>query len=173
MQYQIGRNERTRINISLGLSSFTGTVFKKFGGSIDTIPILQYVAHRLKAFRLTELVVLRELIIKTTSIQPQANLTDDQVICMGGGATLRTEALAPETRGSLAAKVYSGNKNGMVRLAQALSKSELAFPLLILVAQQREFCIEMVDKAEEHLKHISNLYDEVSWQIVVYFRMRS
>jgi hypothetical protein len=42
-----------------------------------------------------------------------------------------------------------------------LSKANLAFPLLILIAQQREFCIETVDRSEEHLKHISNLYDEV------------
>jgi THO complex subunit 2 len=144
-----------------GLSTYTATLYKKFGAAIDPVPILQYVAHRLKCFRSADLIVLRELIAKTTQIQPQANLTDDQVTCMGGGPTIRIEALAPDTRGSLSIPYQAVNRSGTRRLMQGLMKADLALPLLILIAQQREFCIETVDKNEEHLKHISNLYDEV------------
>ncbi|KAF8324471.1 transcription factor/nuclear export subunit protein 2-domain-containing protein [Cantharellus anzutake] len=124
------------------LSTYTATLYKKFGGSMDSGPILQLLAHRLKNFRSADLIILKELIAKTTQIQPQANLTDDQVACMGGGSTLHP------------------NKNGIRRLSGALQRTDLTVALLVLIAQQREFCIETVDKSEEHLKHISNLYDE-------------
>lgn len=106
--------------------------------------------------------MLRELIAKTTNIQPQANLTDDQVICMGGGPALRIESVALESRGSGSSTVATSNELGTRRLLEALTKAELLVPMLILIAQQREFCVEKVDRSEEHLKHISNLYDEVS-----------
>src|SRR5258708_10569882 len=150
------------LHMTLGLSTYTATLYKKFGGSMDSGPIHQLVAHRLKSFRSADLVILKELIAKTTQIQPQANLTDDQVACMGGGTTLRIEALAPDTRGSMSISHLAANKNGIRRLSGALQRTDLTIALLVLIAQQREFCIETVSKSEEHLKHISNLYDEVS-----------
>jgi hypothetical protein len=47
-------------------------------------------------------------------------------------------------------------------LLDALNQAQLLVPMVILIAQQREFCVEKVDRSEEHLKHISNLYDDVS-----------
>lgn len=151
--------------LTIGLSTYTATVYKKFGGYTDPAPILEYIAHRLKIFRSSDLIVLRELIAKTTNIQPQANLTDDQVTCTGGGPALRVESLAPDTRGSGSYAVSASNDLGTRRLLEALNKAELLVPMLVLIAQQREFCVEQVDRSEEHLKHISNLYDEVSFPI--------
>src|SRR5260370_21531422 len=73
---------------ALGLSTYTATLYKKFGGSMDSGLILQLVAHQLKSFRSADLIILKELIAKTTQIQPQVNLTDDQVACMGGGTAI-------------------------------------------------------------------------------------
>ena len=74
--------------MTLGLSTYTATLYKKFGGSMDSGLILQLVAHQLKSFRSADLIILKELIAKTTQIQPQVNLTDDQVACMGGGTAI-------------------------------------------------------------------------------------
>lgn len=115
----------------------------------------------MRRFRSADLIILRELIANAAQIQPQANLTDDQVACMGGGPTLRIEAIAPETRGSLSTTLQPSIRSKTNQLMKGLISSGLAKPLLVLIAQQREFCIETVDKTEEHLKHISNLYDEV------------
>ena len=145
-----------------GVSTYTAIIYKKFGGHTDPAPVLEYVAHRLKNFRSSDLIVLRELISKTANIQPQANLTDDQVISIGGGPALRIEALAPDTRGSGSLSASNSNEQGMKRLLEALNKAQLLLPMMILIAQQREFCVEKVDRSEEHLKHISNLYDDVS-----------
>ncbi|KAF8312836.1 hypothetical protein DL93DRAFT_2098082 [Clavulina sp. PMI_390] len=155
------KEDGTSISLWLqSLSTYTATIYKKFGSRIDPAPILQWLAHRLKTFRSIDLIVLRELIAKTTSIQPQANLTDDQVVCMGGGPTLRVESIAPETRGSGSHAIVAANDLGTRQLLDALNKADLLVPLLVLIAQQREFCIERVDRSEEHLKHVSNLYDE-------------
>lgn len=137
-------------------------MYKKFGSSADPVPVLGYIAHRLKNFRSSDLIILRELISRTTGIYTQANLTDDQVISMGGGPSLRIEATASETRGSGSYAVSASNELGTKRLLEALNKADLLVPMMVLIAQQREFCIERVDRSEEHLKHISNLYDDVS-----------
>src|SRR5258708_31075288 len=75
-------------HMTLGLSTYTVTLYKKFSGSMDSGLILQLVAHQLKSFRSADLIILKELIAKTTQIQPQANLTDDQVASMGGGTAI-------------------------------------------------------------------------------------
>ena len=144
-----------------GLSLFNATIFKKFGANVDPSTVLQFISHRLKNFRSADLIILRELIAKTTNIRPQANLSDDQVVSMAGGPALRTEVLAADTRGSLSTSFISTNENGTRRLLAGLRKADLLVPMLILTAQQREFCVEKVDRSEEHLKHISNLFDEV------------
>ncbi|KDQ14762.1 hypothetical protein BOTBODRAFT_32521 [Botryobasidium botryosum FD-172 SS1] len=141
------------------LALFTGTVFKKFS-AMDPSPMLQYVANQLRNNQSKELLVLRELIARMTNIEPQENLSDDQVVCMGGGPVLRIEALAKEKRGALSAKLQAGNTIGARRLITSLNKVNLTLPLLIEVAQQRESCVFTVPEHETHLKYLSNLFDE-------------
>src|SRR5260370_41870543 len=127
---------------ALGLSTYAVTLYKKFGRSMDSGLILQLVTHWLKSFRSTDLVILKELIAKTTQIQPQANLMDHQVACMGGGQPLHIEALAPDTRGSMSISHLMANKNGIQWLSRVLQRTDLTIVLLVLIVQQQEFCIK-------------------------------
>jgi hypothetical protein len=125
-------------------------------------PILQYIVNQLRNDVSNDLIVLRELIQSMAGIYPQANLTDEQVSCMGGGPVLRIEALAKETRGSLSVNVQAtGIAKTTQKLIAALMKSSLTVPLLVAVAQQRESCIFKVPEHDTHLKYLSNLFDEV------------
>src|SRR6266850_4714734 len=104
-------------------------LYKKFSRSMDSGPILQLVAHQLKSFRSTDLIIVKELIAKTTQIQPQANLMDHQVACMGGSQTLHIEALAPDTRGSMSISHLMENKNGIQQLSRVLQRMDLTIAL--------------------------------------------
>jgi THO complex subunit 2 len=138
---------------------------------MDPAPILQYVANQLFAGNSKETIVLRELISKMTNIRPIENLSDDQVICMGGGPLLRIQAIASDTRGAYSSRLQSGNANATKRIVSALRKTNLTLPLLILLAQTRQFCIHHLENAETHLKYASNLVDEVSAiNRVIFFR---
>ncbi|THH02395.1 hypothetical protein EW026_g445 [Hermanssonia centrifuga] len=111
----------------LSLSSFIGLLFTRY--SVDLTPILQYIVHQLHNGQTTEIVVLRELIWKMAGIEPLPSLSDSQIAAMGGGPTLRAEAIASSSRGSRSEP--GQNKNAPKRLGDALLESQLALPLLI------------------------------------------
>src|SRR6266478_2400807 len=93
---------------------------------------------------------------------------------MDSGPILQlVEALAPDTRGLMSISHLTANKNGIQQLSGALQRTDLTIALLVLIAQQQEFCIETVSKSKEHLKHISNLYDEVSFCVFLGISMMS
>src|SRR5260370_26707668 len=127
---------------ALGLSTYAVTLYKRFGGSMDSGLILQLVTCQLKSFRSADLIILKELISKATQIQPQAHLMDHQVACIGGSQTLHIEALAPDTRGSMLISHLTANKNGIQQLSRALQRMDLTIALLVLIVQQQEFCIK-------------------------------
>jgi THO complex subunit 2 len=145
------------IFLSIGLASFTGMLFRRY--SADLTPLLKYIVHQLYAGQTTEIVVLRELIWKMAGIEPLPSLSETQIAAMAGGPTLRIEAVASSTRG---ARLDPGDAvlKGPQRLGKALLDSQLALPLLVQVAQQRQSAVHKIPDA--HLKSLASLYDAVS-----------
>ena len=137
-----------------GLASFTGMLFRRY--SADLTPFLKYIVHQLHNGQTTEIVVLRELIWKMAGIEPLPSLSESQIAAMAGGPVLRIEAVASSTRG---ARLDPGDAvlKGPQRLGKALLDSNLALPLLIQVAQQRQACVFKAPDA--HLKSLASLYD--------------
>ena len=151
--------ERTKsdgTNISLwlqGLATFAGTLCKRW--NIDVSFILQYILNQLRDGNPKDLVVLRELISKMTGIEPVSDLSDSQVVALGGGRTLQSEALNPTT----ATERKNVTKRSTTRLKLALSDSSLVVPLLIAVSLQRQECVFGDEDAP--LKYLGNVFDQV------------
>lgn len=105
--------------------------------------------------------MLQEVIRHMTGISPLPNMTDSQVIAMAGGPYLRIEAISSAARG---ARLEPGDMTlkGPQRLGRALMESQLAQPLLIQVAQQRQKCVYQPPTPNAPLKSLASLYDTVS-----------
>jgi THO complex subunit 2 len=144
-------------SLLIGLASFTGMLFRRY--SADLSPLLKYIVHQLYAGQPTEIVVLRELIWKMAGIEPLPSLSEPQIAAMAGGPALRIEAVASSARG---ARLDPGDAvlKGPQRLGKALLDSQLALPLLVQVAQQRQSAVHKIPDA--HLKSLASLYDTVS-----------
>lgn len=128
--------------------------------------MLRYVVHQLHNGQTTEIVVLREIIRHMAGITPLPNLTDSQISAMAGGPVLRTEAVASAARGARLDPSDMALK-GPQRLGRALTESQLALPLLIQVAQQRQKCVFHPPSPNAPLKSLGSLYDTVSLAIVM------
>ena len=144
-------------NAFSGLASFIGMLFRRYHS--DITPLLKYIVHQLHNGQTTEIVVLRELIWKMAGIEPLPSLSDSQIVAMAGGPTLRIEAVASNTRGARLATADAVLRAPQ-RLGRALLESQLALPLLVQVAQQRQACVFQTQNA--HLKSLASLYDTVS-----------
>jgi THO complex subunit 2 len=145
----------------IGLASFTGMLFRRY--SADLTPLFKYIVHQLYAGQTTEIVVLREVIWKMAGIEPLPSLSEVQITAMAGGPTLRIEAVASTARG---ARLDPGDAvlKGPQRLGKALLESQLALPLLVQVAQQRQSAVHKIPDA--HLKSLASLYDAVSFTLI-------
>lgn len=126
---------------------------------MDPEHVLKYVAHQLRNNQTSELIVLQELIYRMTGIKPLATATDSQVLAMGGGPTLRIEAVSSEERGALEDRPQLSQKS-RERIIGSLQSSNLMVSLLILISQRRQLCV--FTSSEDHLKSIANAYDAVS-----------
>ncbi|KAG2361997.1 transcription factor/nuclear export subunit protein 2-domain-containing protein [Suillus spraguei] len=145
------------------LASFTGMLFRRY--SADLSPLLKYVVHQLYNGQTTEIVVLRELIWKMAGIEPLPSLSDSQIAAMAGGPALRIEAVASTTRG---ARLDPGDAvlKGPQRLGKTMLETNLALPLLIQVAQQRQSCVFRASDA--HLKSLASLFDTTHGVLLQY-----
>jgi THO complex subunit 2 len=110
-------------------------LFRRY--SADLSPLLKYVVHQLYNGQTTEIVVLRELILKMAGIEPLLSLSDSQIAVMAGGAALRIKAIASTTRGARLDPDDTAVK-GPQLLGKIMLETNLALPLLIQVAQQRQ-----------------------------------
>ncbi|KAI9512728.1 transcription factor/nuclear export subunit protein 2-domain-containing protein [Russula earlei] len=148
------------------LASFTGMLFRRY--SADLTPLLKYIVHQLYAGQTTEIVVLRELIWKMAGIEPLPSLSETQIAAMAGGPTLRIEAVASSARG---ARLDPGDAvlKGPQRLGKALLESQLALPLLVQVAQQRQSAVYKIPDA--HLKSLASLYDATHGVLLQYLEL--
>ncbi|RWS14898.1 THO complex subunit 2-like protein, partial [Dinothrombium tinctorium] len=141
----------------LSLSNFCGSVVKKY--PVELPGLLQFVANQLKAEKSLDLLILKEIVQKMAGIETTEEMTNEQLAAMAGGELLRAE-------GGYFNQVRNTRKSS-VRLKDALLESNLAMPLCILMAQQRN-CILYCEQEHSHLKLVGKLYDQCQETLVQY-----
>ncbi|XP_046643816.1 THO complex subunit 2-like isoform X8 [Daphnia pulicaria] len=131
------------------LSAFCGAIYKKY--NIDLTGLLQYVANQLKAQKSLDLLILQEMVHKMGGIEASEEMTKEHMEAMQGGELLRAEA------------AHFGQvrvtKKAAQRLKETLLESNLAIPLCLLIAQQRN-CVVYRETENNHLKLVGKLYDQ-------------
>lgn len=140
----------------LSLATFCGAIVKKY--PVELPGLLQFIANQLKIEKSLDLFILKEIIQKMAGICTD-EMTDDQLLALSGGEVLKNE-------GGYYNQVRNTRKSSM-RLKEALLESNLAMPLCILIAQQRN-CIVFVEQDHSHLKLIGKLYDQCQETLVQY-----
>ncbi|XP_077002596.1 THO complex subunit 2 isoform X5 [Tamandua tetradactyla] len=131
------------------LASFCGAVFRKY--PIDLAGLLQYVANQLKAGKSFDLLILKEVVQKMAGIEVTEEMTMEQLEAMTGGEQLKAE-------GGYFGQIRNTKKSSQ-RLKDALLDHDLALPLCLLMAQQRNGVI-FQEGGEKHLKLVGKLYDQ-------------
>ncbi|XP_053229209.1 THO complex subunit 2 [Podarcis raffonei] len=131
------------------LASFCGAVFRKY--PIELAGLLQYVANQLKAGKSFDLLILKEVVQKMAGIEITEEMTMDQLEAMTGGEQLKAE-------GGYFGQIRNTKKSSQ-RLKDALLDHDLALPLCLLMAQQRNGVI-FQEGGEKHLKLVGKLYDQ-------------
>uniref|UniRef100_G1QCE7 THO complex subunit 2 n=1 Tax=Myotis lucifugus TaxID=59463 RepID=G1QCE7_MYOLU len=131
------------------LASFCGAVFCKY--PIDLAALLQYVANQLKAGRSIDLLILKEVVHKMAGIEITEEMTMEQLEAMTGGEQLKAE-------GGYFGQIRNTKKSSQ-RLKDALLDYDLALPLCLMIAQQRNGVI-FQEGGEKHLELVGRLYDQ-------------
>ncbi|CEH18317.1 KEKE-like motif-containing transcription regulator (Rlr1)/suppressor of sin4 [Ceraceosorus bombacis] len=154
------RTKQDGTNISLwlkSLSSFAGMLYRRHK-EIDVGPVLQYMANQLKQDNSKDLVLIRELVLKMSGIEPLANLGDKQIAALTGGRLLRREAMMV-ANAQIGSDTRREFHDSGARLLLAMEASCMTIPLLILIAQQRQACIYLIGDDEGGLKYMGNAFD--------------
>uniref|UniRef100_G1QFK8 THO complex subunit 2 n=1 Tax=Myotis lucifugus TaxID=59463 RepID=G1QFK8_MYOLU len=128
---------------------FCGAVFRKY--PIDLAGLLQYVANQLKTGRSFDLLILKEVVQKMAGIEITEEMTMEQLEAMTGGEQLKAE-------GGYFGQIRNTKKSSQ-RLKDALLDYDLALPLCLIIAQQRNGVI-FQEGGEKHLKLVGKLYDQ-------------
>ncbi|KTW25881.1 hypothetical protein T552_03155 [Pneumocystis carinii B80] len=144
-----------------GLASFCGRLFKRYS-NMDPITVIFYIVNQLKISNTFDLIVLKELIAQMGGILPPTNLSESQIQSLAGGEYLKQIAMSL----IYDSKIISSKSS--LRLLKALVESNLAGPLLILIAQQRLVCIYRLKDSNAPLKLLANLLDECQNVLVQY-----
>ncbi|XP_063288176.1 THO complex subunit 2 [Pelobates fuscus] len=131
------------------LASFCGAIFRKY--PIELAGLLQYVANQLKAGKSFDLLILKEVVQKMAGIEITEEITMEQLEAMTGGEQLKAE-------GGYFGQIRNTKKSSQ-RLKDALLDHDLALPLCLLMAQQRNGVI-FHEGGEKHLKLVGKLYDQ-------------
>ncbi|XP_062040243.1 THO complex subunit 2 isoform X4 [Lepus europaeus] len=142
-------DDTTISNWLQSLASFCGAVFRKY--PIDLAGLLQYVANQLKAGKSFDLLILKEVVQKMAGIEITEEMTMEQLEAMTGGEQLKAE-------GGYFGQIRNTKKSSQ-RLKDALLDHDLALPLCLLMAQQRNGVI-FQEGGEKHLKLVGKLYDQ-------------
>uniref|UniRef100_A0A673WZW9 THO complex subunit 2 n=1 Tax=Salmo trutta TaxID=8032 RepID=A0A673WZW9_SALTR len=131
------------------LASLCGAVFRKY--PIELAGLLQYVTNTLKAGKSFDLLILKEVVQKMAGIEITDEMTSEQMEAMTGGEQLKAE-------GGYFGQIRNTKKSSQ-RLKDALLDHDLALPLCLLMAQQRNGVV-FLEGGEKHLKLVGKLYDQ-------------
>uniref|UniRef100_M4AB27 THO complex subunit 2 n=1 Tax=Xiphophorus maculatus TaxID=8083 RepID=M4AB27_XIPMA len=142
------KHDDTTLSLWLQLASLCGAVFRKY--PIELAGLLQYVTNQLKAGKF-DLLILKEVVQKMAGIEITDEMTSEQLEAMTGGEQLKAE-------GGYFGQIRNTKKSSQ-RLKDALLDHELALPLCLLMAQQRNGVV-FLEGGEKHLKLVGHLYDQ-------------
>lgn len=148
-----GRTKHDGASISpwiLSLANFCGSVVKKY--PVQLPGLFQFIANQLKDEKSLDLLILKEIVSKMAGIEATDQMTNEQLAALSGGELLRQE-------GGYFNQVRNTRKSSL-RLKEALMENNLAMPLCMLMAQQRN-CILFKEQEHSHLKLVGKLYDQV------------
>ncbi|XP_055951703.1 THO complex subunit 2-like [Argiope bruennichi] len=152
------KHDGTSISVWLqSLANFGGAVFKKY--PIDISGLLQHVANQLIAGKSLDLLILKEVVQKMAGIEATEEMTAEQLEAMTGGELLRSE-------GGYFNQLRNVKKSSQ-RLKESLLDQDLAIPLCLLMAQQRN-CILYHENDNSHVKLVGKLYDQCQDTLVQY-----
>uniref|UniRef100_A0A3B3VA06 THO complex subunit 2 n=1 Tax=Poecilia latipinna TaxID=48699 RepID=A0A3B3VA06_9TELE len=143
------KHDDTTLSLWLQLASLCGAVFRKY--PIELAGLLQYVTNQLKAGKSFDLLILKEVVQKMAGIEITDEMTSEQLEAMTGGEQLKAE-------GGYFGQIRNTKKSSQ-RLKDALLDHELALPLCLLMAQQRNGVV-FLEGGEKHLKLVGHLYDQ-------------
>ncbi|KAM7338452.1 hypothetical protein ACRRTK_001936 [Alexandromys fortis] len=129
----------------------SGRQIGKLSHSNPTILFDYYVANQLKAGKSFDLLILKEVVQKMAGIEITEEMTTEQLEAMTGGEQLKAE-------GGYFGQIRNTKKSSQ-RLKDALLDHDLALPLCLLMAQQRNGVI-FQEGGEKHLKLVGKLYDQ-------------
>ncbi|KAK3752595.1 hypothetical protein QZH41_018789 [Actinostola sp. cb2023] len=135
------------------LAVFCGTVFRKY--PIELTCLLQYVTNQLKAGKSFDLLVLKEVVQKMSGIEMSEEVTMSQLEALCGGELLKAE-------GGYFGQIRNTKKSSQ-RLRDAVVDGELALPMCIMMAQQRNGVVFFEDN-KRHLKLVGKLYDQLKFE---------
>lgn len=134
----------------LSLANFCGSVVKKY--NLELPGLFQFISNQLKAEKNLDLLILKEVVSKMSGIEATDQMTPEQLSALSGGDLLRQE-------GGYFNQVRNTRKSSL-RLKEALLENNLAMPLCMLMAQQRN-CILHQENQDTHIKLVGKLYDQV------------
>ncbi|SPO05840.1 related to regulatory protein RLR1 [Cephalotrichum gorgonifer] len=135
------------------LSRFAGKIFRRYTVVTPT-PIIRYVDDQLFKGNSTDLIILKELISSMGGVVPTIDFTDDQIMAMSGGETLRRQTLI-----GVHDKRFDSVRSAQ-RLIAALVDSKLAGRLLVNLVQYRQAAIFKATDDEAHIKFLSSMVDD-------------
>ncbi|GAA96697.1 uncharacterized protein L969DRAFT_246836 [Mixia osmundae IAM 14324] len=160
------RTKTDGTNVSLwlqGLANFTGNLYKKWS-RCDPAPVLRYIACQLGEGNPKDLIILREMVTQMTGIETQLDLTDGQVVALGGGPRLRQEVLQPSTL----TVTRTAPKRSATRLLRTLQSHRLDLVMMLHIALQRQACIYGEGNDSAHLKYLGSLFDQCHTVLLQY-----
>jgi THO complex subunit 2 len=146
------------------LSQFAGTCFRRYG-NMSPAPVLQYVAHGLRAGQSEDLEILEQMISSMAGIRSDTNFGDEQLRNMAGGPLLRQVTLK-----QVLDKRHESRTQSQ-RLIQALLDTKLAGQLLVLIAQEHQNYIYREGSQNAPLKVVANNTDKIFHAFVQYLDM--
>ncbi|KAL8826542.1 MAG: hypothetical protein Q9170_007360, partial [Blastenia crenularia] len=136
------------------LTVFISKVYKRYS-VMSPAPMLQYVFDQLTRGNSVDLIVLEEMVTTMAGIVSDTNFNDSQVDAMAGGDLLQAQTML-----QLWDRRHESRTTAK-RLMRCLTEPELAGPLLIAIAQERENCVYKLSDKDAPAKLLGNLFDEV------------
>jgi len=162
----LGKDENSKIKADgqshshwlQSLCKFAGFFYLKYP-HVELRGLFSFMIRQLTLNRSLDLLILEDVIARMSGVDIVEDISDDTLLAMAGGGTLRKLA-----RASTITTIE--NKYGASeRLAETLKSNKLIMPLLVLMAQQQQ-TILYDTSSNKNLKLIGHKYDKCASVLV-------
>eukprot|EP01124_Arcella_intermedia_P007556 TRINITY_DN14644_c0_g1_i1.p1 TRINITY_DN14644_c0_g1~~TRINITY_DN14644_c0_g1_i1.p1 ORF type:complete len:1391 (-),score=439.06 TRINITY_DN14644_c0_g1_i1:79-3657(-) len=146
------------------LSQFTGQLFKRYASKIELLPMMQYLVNQLQMQNTDQLVVLKEIIEKSSNLFMHEDIQDEQLLMLdAGGARIRSHTMVLLTPQEPKQRTTS---KSIESLAKTLVSSRLVVPIFLLIAHTRATIL--FEQQETHLKKMGETFDKIHESLLLY-----